>query len=438
MGDLHIDKETEDMFVAAQGHLNRILQEGEGRDGGASRVVQLGDLGAYSADPGSQACFDFAKSFLGGFAAPSLLVTGNHDLEGSEFNTDEENLAAWQRTFAQPHFWCCDVGPALMVGISTVRFRSNEHSVHEVHIDDEQVAWLREVLETAGDKPVVVYSHAPPLGCGLKVINEVHVKNRCAWLNHSTDPFAFIDLVESHSNVRLWFSGHFHLSHNYADSVSSRHGTAFVQTGVIGTCNRDGMRQSRVLEMDREGFRVLTVDHHDDGRTRVDVEHSWSDPSDPVHVLPDDELLCDPSDGFLCGRSSCAIGEELGGVTWLPAGGDVMLAVQDEHLIQYSVRAQAAVGAVSLDVRGRTARLLDENGAVLGPDDAGDSAVAVELVAEDGSDRETFPRHEGGFYLIHQPNKWEKRMREQGLEELIEIQRALRDGKLDPTTQVAV
>lgn len=26
---------------------------------------------------------------------PVALVTGNHDLEGTEFETDEENLAAW-------------------------------------------------------------------------------------------------------------------------------------------------------------------------------------------------------------------------------------------------------------------------------------------------------------------------------------------------------
>jgi hypothetical protein len=48
-------------------------------------------------------------------------------------------------------------------------------------------------------------------------------------------------------NVRLWFSGHFHLSHNYADSISVVGRCAFVQTGVIGLCNRDGFRHSRLL-----------------------------------------------------------------------------------------------------------------------------------------------------------------------------------------------
>lgn len=42
--------------------------------------------------------------------------------------------------------------------------------------------------------------------------------------------------------------GHFHLSHNYARSISVAGSCAFVQTGVIGDCNRDGFRHSRVLK----------------------------------------------------------------------------------------------------------------------------------------------------------------------------------------------
>ena len=40
---------------------------------------------------------------------------------------------------------------------------------------------------------------------------------------------------------------HFHLSHNYADSISVVGRCAFVQVGVIGDCNRDGLRHSRLL-----------------------------------------------------------------------------------------------------------------------------------------------------------------------------------------------
>jgi hypothetical protein len=52
-------------------------------------------------------------------------------------------------------------------------------------VDDEQMAWFEGVLAAHRDTPVVAFTHAPPVGSGLKVVQNVHVKNRCAWLNHS-------------------------------------------------------------------------------------------------------------------------------------------------------------------------------------------------------------------------------------------------------------
>lgn len=81
-----------------------------------------------------------------------------------------------------------------------------------MYIDDEQMAWFEQVLQRNTDKPIVIFTHAPPMGSGLKVVENVHVKNRCAWLNHSDRPQRFIRLVEQHPNIKLWFSGHYHLS----------------------------------------------------------------------------------------------------------------------------------------------------------------------------------------------------------------------------------
>ena len=44
---------------------------------------------------GSWGCFRLAADYMGRFGLPAALVTGNHDLEGEEFQTDEDNLAAW-------------------------------------------------------------------------------------------------------------------------------------------------------------------------------------------------------------------------------------------------------------------------------------------------------------------------------------------------------
>ena len=61
------------------------------------------------------------------------------------------------------------MGPLTLIGLSTTRFRSNPDSVHEVHIDDEQLEFLERALAAAGDRPVAIFTHAPPMGSGLKV-----------------------------------------------------------------------------------------------------------------------------------------------------------------------------------------------------------------------------------------------------------------------------
>ena len=69
------------------------------------------------------------------------------------------------------------------------------------------------------------------------------------------------------------------------------------QVGVIGECNRDGNRHSRVLRIDPEGYEIFTMDH-DSGELRRDLKHSWRDTEAPKPLLPpEDELLCDPNAG---------------------------------------------------------------------------------------------------------------------------------------------
>mmetsp|Transcript_7724 Transcript_7724/g.21988 ORF Transcript_7724/g.21988 Transcript_7724/m.21988 type:complete len:387 (+) Transcript_7724:84-1244(+) len=296
IGDLHLEPDQMHLFHQARAQIIGAVRELGGEEG-SGRIVQLGDLGGYSCGPGGVECFRVAREFLAGFGMPVSLVTGNHDLEGAEFETDEENLQAWLMAFSQErHYWARDLGNILLIGLSTVRFRSNEFSVHEVFIDDEQLQWFKRTVADNADRPVVVFSHAPPAGCGLKVVQNVHVKNRCAWLNHSSNLGDFMEVVRQCPSIRLWFSGHFHLSHNYADSISVVGGAAFVQTGVIGEYHRDGLRQSRVVKLDREGYEVHTIDHSD-ASLRLDLKHAWSDLAPPKVEKLEHQQQCDPQVG---------------------------------------------------------------------------------------------------------------------------------------------
>lgn len=94
-------------------------------------------------------------------------------------------------------------------------------------------------------------------------------------MNHSSgeeERRIFLRLCKQHHCIKAWFSGHFHLSHDHEDSISSSEGTAFVQTGVMGAkSTRDGRRQSRLVKGNGDGLSVYTINHHKDGELRLDV-----------------------------------------------------------------------------------------------------------------------------------------------------------------------
>ncbi|GLC33772.1 hypothetical protein PLESTB_000113900 [Pleodorina starrii] len=428
LGDLHLAPEQMHLFEAARDHLRAAMagEEGAREPGPGARVVQLGDLGHGKHQSGSRKCFEFARQYLDGFGVPYALVTGNHDLEGDEFETDEENLAAWSQAFRQPHYWAAELGPARVVGLSTVRFRGHQNSNHEVFIDPDQLAWLEGQLEAHPTTPFIVLSHAPPMGCGLKVIQEIHVKNRVAWLNHSVNPRAFMDILARHRNVKLWFSGHFHLSHNYPDSISTVGGTAFVQVGVIGDCNRDGMRQSRLLRGGPEGYQLFTVDH-DSGALRLDMEAKWDEQGPPVPVVPEDELLCDPAAGWLCSQTDCKVGDNSTGfVKWYPVGSETILALQAGGLlIEYDMPTAAPIGLVARVPEGCSVELV---GPGRQPPQREDGADVEEVLLRqpNGDLLEAIPRNpSGAFFRIFHPNKWRlKRQQQQQQQQQAEAEAA--------------
>lgn len=120
-------------------------------------------------------------------------------------------------------------------------------------------------------------------------------------------------------------------------------GTAFVLTGVIGdSSSRDGHRQSRILSGTDEGFELFTVDH-DDASLRLDLRGSWNMNDVPKYLVPEDVLLCDPSNGWLCSKVDCDV--STGGAdmdngisplpgpptaTWFNISATAMLTLQDE------------------------------------------------------------------------------------------------------------
>jgi hypothetical protein len=252
LGDLHYEPAEHQAFAAARKQLGKLAPD---------FIVQLGDHGGYS-HCGSWQSFEEGRDYLAGFGRPYHTLVGNHDLEGFEYATDAESVAAFCRAFGlERPYYAVDWGPALGIFLSSTRFRDNPHSHHEVYIDDVQVEWFERTLREHRERPTFVFSHAPIFGSGVRVLQSVHLMCPNAWLNHTDRPERFLRIVEDHRQIKLWFSAHNHLGQHYHDSISILNGCAFVHTGVIGEVSRDGRRHSRAIDCDDRGLTLHTQDH---------------------------------------------------------------------------------------------------------------------------------------------------------------------------------
>jgi hypothetical protein len=201
-----------------------------------------------------------------------------------------------------PQFYRQIADKTILVGLTSTVFRAAKYTSHEVTIDTEQLAWFEKTIK---DHPaedgwkVFVFTHAPPNGSGLRVLQENHVVNGCCWLNHSNDKECrkFIEVVRENRCIKAWFSGHFHLGQDYQDSITfpsidpkegpypNRGSCTFVQTSVMrGGTSRDTRQQSRLIRGDKDGFEICTVDHRADGKIRIDASITYKDDDHEVGV----------------------------------------------------------------------------------------------------------------------------------------------------------
>jgi Calcineurin-like phosphoesterase len=336
LGDLHIDPRKYDEYEDGHGHFLPIFERAKAAHGNVA-LVSLGDLGESKncqhnpANPaelfaGTTKCHELAAEFLSSFNVPYEVIGGNHDLEGiDEFKTDEENLRVFMKAHNKPTPQFCRTiaDKTLLVGLGSTVFRKAPYTSHEVIVDAEQIAWFEQLVKDHPGKffrslfclllikemvlllyrslfltfftsstttttlffifsfspadegyKVFVFTHAPPNGSGLRIIQENHVVNGCCWLNHSNEAECrkFIELVREHRCIKAWFSGHFHLGQDYQDSITfptipkeegpypNRGSCVFAQTSVMrsGT-SRDGRQQSRLLRGNKVRILLNTI-----------------------------------------------------------------------------------------------------------------------------------------------------------------------------------
>jgi len=446
LGDLHLDPRDLDHSYLGRDHMNAII-----KDAPNPFVVSLGDLGE-SKDctqtqqlfAGTTPCFKLARDFFDGFDAPFDVVGGNHDLEGiDEFATDEENLAAYLSHLGKetPQF-CHEVAEkVLLVGVGSTVFRGAKYTSHEVFVDDEQLKWFENVIEThkADDGwKIFCFSHAPIIGSGLRVLQECHVVNGCCWLNHN-DAYSskrFIELVRDNAAVKGWFSAHFHLSHDYEDSITfpagnNRGSCLFAQTGVMtARSTRDGRRCSRLVRGNKDGFEICTINHAKDGELRLDCTVTYGEGDEETVVVahphedydhdlwfqaysPREEDGCyiEGADGVLNDDDEWTDKT----VCWWHMADGAVLGVHDGMIIEYDPSSLAALGMVCSkdELAGRKVAVIDSGVNQCDGAECVQKEQALVIYADDSNEITVVQPNEDGSYWRKIVRNKMHRMKEQ-------------------------
>ncbi|HEX3869283.1 MAG TPA: metallophosphoesterase, partial [Pirellulales bacterium] len=159
VGDLHFESADAELYQISAHQITHQKPEA---------VFQLGDQGGYS-HCGTQTSFEEGRNFLERFNKPAYTLIGNHDLEGPDYETDADAVAAWCRAFGilRP-YRAVELGESLAICLSSTGFRDNPYSSHEVRLDSAQIEWFRATLAAHRDRPTFVFSHAPVVGTGLR------------------------------------------------------------------------------------------------------------------------------------------------------------------------------------------------------------------------------------------------------------------------------
>lgn len=157
---------------------------------GIAFVIITGDLAHW----GEEAAHRSLSSVIAGFAAPVVLLMGNHDKRGPfrEMFPHADRDAA---DFVQ------SVQPFEAATIVTLDTLDEAAPDHEGILCRDRLAFLEEALSTApADKPLLLFQHHPPFDTGLRYMDRIKLRN-------GEDEWA---VIERRRRPDYLFMGHVH------------------------------------------------------------------------------------------------------------------------------------------------------------------------------------------------------------------------------------
>ena len=187
MTDLHYAVAGEVAGIDVRARLATAVAHINTHYAGAAFCVITGDMVQFE----TLADYRALKAQLAALDIPYLPMVGNHDdraMMKAHLDVPDNGMANFvQYSVTTDHglFLCLDTQKA---GSAAGEFCS------------VRMAWLRDALDGAGDVPVFIFMHHPPMDLDLPRQDEVQLEESAA----------FLDLISAYPNVRHLFMGHVH------------------------------------------------------------------------------------------------------------------------------------------------------------------------------------------------------------------------------------
>ena len=255
IGDYQLENTPEEMTIMAMEDVRKTKPD---------LVVVMGDYGKNS-DLGKPETIFKCKNFLDLTESSVYPLLGNHDFQNEIGNNvlphGTIEKAVREAFGVEDTFFIYEHENFRLFGISLDSWEVDPPiSINECYVSDQHFQWIISKIAERPGVPIIMLTHAPIMGCGLRTVPVVHVRAANAYMDQSTDPLRWIKLTEC-PEIIMWLSAHYHLSHQYPDSLVERNGVVYALTGVHGGVTRDGKRQSRILDINDDKIELRTLDH---------------------------------------------------------------------------------------------------------------------------------------------------------------------------------
>ena len=159
----------------------------------ADTVIVTGDL----AHRGDHASYERLKVELDKLVPPLAITVGNHDQREAFLEVFKDTVTD-ENGFVQRVIDFDDCRAVLLDTLFAPPY--DFPNSHSGLLCAKRLEWLDRQLETAGDKPVLLFMHHPPHATGFTGMDQIRLVNEVE----------FYDLVKKRGNVLHIFAGHVH------------------------------------------------------------------------------------------------------------------------------------------------------------------------------------------------------------------------------------